>query len=1094
MTTSRTPNLGLALPDFNQAPWHDLVNGNMQMLDAIIYSALGISNFRGVFVNSTQVLLGERYFDPASGQLYQALTTYVTSPAPTTFAEELLLFPTYWASVNEVVLTALEDAQTAALVAEMWAAKMDGPVTPEPNAKFSARWYSESALGAAEQAAADRALTTAARDTTQGLATTVATNKLAVDAAVASIADAKITWRGPWATATAYVTRDAVSRNGTSYIAKSNHTSAALTDPGSGANWATVWDVLALKGEQGDVGPAGPGSGDVLGPASAVNDRIAVFNGTTGKLLKDGGLPISGLATAAQGAKADTALQPGASIPWTNVTGKPTTFTPSSHTHPVSQLSDATTAGRSLLTAADVAAQRTLLESETTTQLNARDGANRNRLNHTGTQPASTITGLAPVATSGSAADLNAGVLPAARFNDTAHGARGGGGLHALATTIVAGFMSTIDKAKLDNIEPNATANDTNANLRNRANHTGTQPASTISDFDAAVAANPAVAANTAKQTNATHTGDVTGSDALTIANDAVSNAKLANMAANTIKGRSATTGDPQDLTAAQARSILGVAEGATANQTDAFLLARANHTGTQPASTISDFNTAVAAAPAVVANTAKQTNATHTGDVTGSGALTIANNAVTNAKLADVPTATLKGRNSAGTGDPQDLTVGQVLALLNVAAGATANSSDAFLLSRANHTGTQLASTISDFAAAVAAVPEVQVPKVYAQNDADLDSVVIPATQQLLFRMPTEVGQVAPANQLSIWRVNTTPGSETSCTTNGGTVFWTPAQMTRTEMLAILYSVLEGAFTDAIFLGRTNFADGTVGAPAMRFTADADTGLFRPANDQLGFATNGVLRALLSNTAMTINVPVTGSAVTSNVTDTTAGKLLRVGDYGLGNAIQLGSTDNLNDLTASGFYYNPTASNTPGNNYPISSAGSLLNIRRSATNWTQRYSTYAGSSLRTDIRIFERSYGSAGWTPWVEIFHQGSILGTVSQSGGIPTGRVIQRGSNANGEFVRFADGSQFCAAYLEAVTVETAKGALFGIDATRTWTFPIAFIAPPVVNPGSGGGVNRWLTAGPPSATAVGWEVLSHTSSNVASGPSISAFGRWF
>jgi hypothetical protein len=38
----------------------------------------------------------------------------------------------------------------------------------------------------------------------------------------------------------------------------------------------------------------------------------------------------------------------------------------------------------------------------------------------------------------------------------------------------------------------------------------------------------------------------------------------------------------------------------------------------------------------AIAANTAKSTNATHTGDVTGSGSLTIANNAVTTAKIAD--------------------------------------------------------------------------------------------------------------------------------------------------------------------------------------------------------------------------------------------------------------------------------------------------------------------------------------------------------------------------------------------------------------------------------------------------------------------------
>lgn len=62
---------------------------------------------------------------------------------------------------------------------------------------------------------------------------------------------------------------------------------------------------------------------------------------------------------------------------------------------------------------------------------------------------------------------------------------------------------------------------------RDRVNHTGTQTAATISDFDTEVANNSAVTANTAKVSNAAHTGDVTGSTTLTIANDAVTIAKL---------------------------------------------------------------------------------------------------------------------------------------------------------------------------------------------------------------------------------------------------------------------------------------------------------------------------------------------------------------------------------------------------------------------------------------------------------------------------------------------------------------------------------------------------------------------------------------
>lgn len=69
-------------------------------------------------------------------------------------------------------------------------------------------------------------------------------------------------------------------------------------------------------------------------------------------------------------------------------------------------------------------------------------------------------------------------------------------------------------------------------------------------------------------------TGDVTagpgsGSQAATIANDAVTNIKLANMAQATIKGRAAAsgTGDPVDLTAAQVRTIINVEDNAAADQ-----------------------------------------------------------------------------------------------------------------------------------------------------------------------------------------------------------------------------------------------------------------------------------------------------------------------------------------------------------------------------------------------------------------------------------------------------------------------------------------------------------------------------------------------
>ena len=86
---------------------------------------------------------------------------------------------------------------------------------------------------------------------------------------------------------------------------------------------------------------------------------------------------------------------------------------------------------------------------------------------------------------------------------------------------------------------------------------------------------------------------------------------------------------------------------------------------------TASQINTVVSNTSGT--NTGDQT-ITLTGDVTGSGtgsfAATIANNAVSNAKLATVATATFKGRTTAGTGNVEDLTPTQATALLDAAVG----------------------------------------------------------------------------------------------------------------------------------------------------------------------------------------------------------------------------------------------------------------------------------------------------------------------------------------------------------------------------------------------------------------------------------------
>ena len=70
--------------------------------------------------------------------------------------------------------------------------------------------------------------------------------------------------------------------------------------------------------------------------------------------------------------------------------------------------------------------------------------------------------------------------------------------------------------------------------------------------------------------------------------------------------------------------------------------------------------------------------------------------------------------------------------------------------------------------------------------------------------------------------------------------------------------------------------------------------------------------------------------------------------------------------------------------------------------------------------------------------YQKDNILGTVSATGTypnlVPTGAIIERGSNANGEYTKFADGTLICTYQNQSWT--TAVGYN-----TYQWTFPTAF-----------------------------------------------------
>lgn len=128
-------------------------------------------------------------------------------------------------------------------------------------------------------------------------------------------------------------------------------------------------------------------------------------------------------------------------------------------------------------------------------------------------------------------------------------------------------------------------------------------------------------------------------------------------------------------------------------------------------------------------------------------------------------------------------------------------------------------------------------------------------------------------------------------------------------------------------------------------------------------------------------------------------------------------------------------------------------------------------------------------------------IVGTVSQVGGIPTGAIVESGSNANGTYVRYADGTQICGGTTSAQTTDTVySGTMYYNGTVSEGTFPAVFsVAPQVIanavrsdGVGSGRITGSFVTSTSTTMTG-GIRSVSHATGHGVSHKYI-AIGRWF
>ena len=243
------------------------------------------------------------------------------------------------------------------------------------------------------------------------------------------------------------------------------------------------------------------------------------------------------------------------------------------------------------------------------------------------------------------------------------------------------------------------------------------------------------------------------------------------------------------------------------------------------------------------------------------------------------------------------------------------------------------------------------------------------------------------------------------------------------------------------------------------------------------------------------------GDAVQASKSDATLGKLLKVGAFGLGGeAISPSAGISIDDSALPNGTYRYDTAITPGT-VPAGVDGIWIHVQREGGLRAHQIAMEQSSNS-----IFIRYWSGSSWSSWQKFFHQNSILGTVSQSGGVPTGAIIERGSNANGKYTRYADGTQICWGEINAGSILSVGVGTFAepySTATFAWTFPASFIDLPNFSgsalAGTGSVYDRALDVHATSVNLTGASTINvirktGSAADVSPVAHLRAIGRWF